>query len=236
MHFGVEFATDKFQKRLKKEFELIPDAEYEGGRRGGAGDAIRRRPNLLPSYTVGQALACFQQEPIIAYNQKTAIWVSDRLYAKYFNENTKAAHIICAYSLIRAVENCKKNLLAKSKKSTLVSHEEDYIIYFRQRGAIFLLSSAIVSCLEIFLSRKVPNIYRISFGNKISPKQAEEYWNDILEVTLPFCTHLNKGLDGGLKNASTVKEVINIFRSLVQATANSNKQIYGKFSEKITAP
>lgn len=229
-------STDKFQKRLKEEFESIPEAEYEGGRRGGSGDAIRRRPNMLPSYTVGQALACFQQDPIVAYNQKTAIWVSDRLYSKYFNENTKAAHIVCAYALVRAVESRKKQLLDKSKKSILPSHEEEYLDYFRQRGSIFLLATAIVSCLEIMLGRKVPNIYRISFGNATSPKQAEGNWDSVLDATLPFCTQLNRGLAGGLKNTNTVKEVVNTFRSLVQATTASNKSIYDDFASKITAP
>ena len=229
-------STDKFQKRLKDEFSLIPNAEYEGGRRGGSGDAIRRRPNLLPSYTVGQALACFQQEPIVAYNQKTAIWVNDRLYSKYFNENTKAAHIVCAYSLMRAVESRKKAVLEKAKRSALQSHEEEYLDYFRQRGSIFLLSSAIVSCLEIILSRKVPNIYRISFGNSVSPQKGEEYWDEIINVTLPFCTQLNRGLVGGLKNTSTVKEVVATFRSLVQATAGSNREIFNSFGLNITSP
>lgn len=229
-------STDKFQKRLKEEFSLIPNAEYEGGRRGGSGDAIRRRPNFLPSYTVGQALACFQQDPIVAYNQKTAIWVNDRLYSKYFNESTTAAHIVCAFSLMKAIEYRKKSIIEKSKKGSLQSHEESYIDYFRQRGSIFLLSSAIVSCLEIFLSRKIPNIYRISFGNSTSPKQAEEYWEGIIDVTLPFCTQLNKGLIGGLKNTSTVKDVVATFRSLVQATAGSNKSIFDAFSSKISVP
>lgn len=229
-------STDKFQKRLKDEFKLIPNAEYEGGRRGGSGDAIRRRPNLIPSYTVGQALACFQQEPIIAYNQKTAIWVNDRLYSKYFNENTRAAHIVCAYSLLRAVESKKRKLQEKSGKGNLQHHEEGYIDYFRQRGSIFLLSSSIVGCLETILGRKIPNRYRISFGNDTSPKQAEHYWEEIVDVTLPFCTQLNKGLDGGLKNTATVNEVMDTFCSLVQATATSNKNIFDNFSTKIMAP
>ena len=86
------------------------------------------------------------------------------------------------------------------------------------------------------LGRKVPNIYRISFGNTTSPKQAEENWDSILDATLPFCTQLNRGLTGGLKNTNTVKEVVNTFRSLVQATTASNKSIYQEFATKITAP
>ncbi|KPY96176.1 hypothetical protein ALP50_00097 [Pseudomonas syringae pv. spinaceae] len=229
-------STDKFQKRLKFEFESIPDAEYEGGRRGGYADVIRRRANLLPSYTVGQALACFQQEPIVAYNQKTAIWINDRLYSKYFNESTKAAHIVCAYALIRTIDSKKQEVLEKSKKGNLTSQEEQYLSYFRQRGSIFLLASAIVSCLEIFLSRKVPNIYRISFGNKTSPKDAENNWTEIVSVTLPFCAQLNDGLYGGLKNNASVKTVMQTFRSLVQATAGANGEIFKNFSSKISPP
>ncbi|HBX9334252.1 TPA: hypothetical protein MIK03_29590, partial [Klebsiella pneumoniae] len=56
-------STDKIQKRLKNEFASIPDAEYDGGRRGGAESVIRRKTNLLPSYTVGQALMSFHGEP-----------------------------------------------------------------------------------------------------------------------------------------------------------------------------
>ncbi|SUG82046.1 Abortive phage infection protein AIPR [Salmonella enterica subsp. enterica] len=36
-------STDKIQKRLKSEFASIPDAEYDGGRRGGAESVIRRK-------------------------------------------------------------------------------------------------------------------------------------------------------------------------------------------------
>jgi hypothetical protein len=50
-------STDRVQKRLRSEVEAIPSAKYEGGRRGGHKDVIERNKNLLPSYTVGQALA-----------------------------------------------------------------------------------------------------------------------------------------------------------------------------------
>ncbi len=229
-------STDKIQQRLKNEFQEIPDSEYEGGRRGGSAGAIRRRANLLPSYTVGQALACFQQEPLVAYNQKTKIWIDDELYSKYFNEQTKAAHIVCAYSLFRTIEGKKKELMDKSKKENLTSQEELDLTYFRQRGSIFLLSSAIVSCLEIFLARRVPDIHRISFGSEISPSAAEYLWKPIVDVTLPFSEQLNKGLIGGLKNRVSVTEVIRIFASLVQATEATNRPIFEKFADKVTAP
>ena len=210
-------STDKVQKRLKEEFNRIPDSEYEGGRRGGVGSAIKRRPKLLSSYSVGQALACFQLDPIVSYNQKTSIWADDRLYSKYFNENTNAAHIVCAYSLIKSIEAVKKELVNKSKSNSLTTADESMLSYFRQRGSIFLFASALVSCLEVILSKKITNKFRVSFGSNISPKEAEKYWKEILDVTLPFCSQLNKALVGGLKNQTTVKEVIDTFRSLVQA-------------------
>ena len=37
-------STDAVQKRLKSEFEKIPDAEYEGGRRGGASEYDQAPP------------------------------------------------------------------------------------------------------------------------------------------------------------------------------------------------
>lgn len=128
-------STDKIQKRLKEEMKLIPDVEYEGGRRGGAGDAIRRRPNLLSSYAVGQAMAAFHGEPIIAYNKKSGIWVTDKIYSKYFNEDTKAAHLVCVYSLIKAIENKKNELVSKSIRTSV---EENALQFFRKRGSIYL--------------------------------------------------------------------------------------------------
>lgn len=231
-------STDKIQKRLKDEMVNIPDAEYEGGRRGGMGDAIRRRPKLLPSYTVGQALAAFHGEPITAYNKKTNIWVDDRLYSKFFNENTKAAHIVCTYSLLRTVEAKKKSLVDKSKKfiSSLALQEEEQLEYFRKRGSTYLLVSAIANCLEVFLDRRVPNLFRISFGNKQSPMEAQKIWDIVLSVTVPFCMQLEPALNGGLNNSKEVSATISTFRSLVQATATANKAIFDKFKGEISAP
>jgi len=231
-------STDKIQKRLKDEMIRIPDAEYEGGRRGGMGDAIRRRPKLLPSYTVGQALAAFHGEPIIAYNKKTNTWVDDRLYSKFFNENTKAAHIVCAYSLLRAVEAKKKAIIEKSKKSqsSLSSQEAEQLEFFRKRGSTYLLVAAIADCLEVFLDRHVPNIFRISFGNKSSPAKSQQIWDSILSVTVPLCKQLEPALDGGLKNSKNVNNSISTFRALVDVTATTNRPIFNKFKSKVKAP
>jgi len=146
-------STDRIQKKLKEQIAKIPGAEYEGGRRGGHSDVITRSKKLLPSYTVGQALAAFYGDPIIAYNQKSNIWVLDTLYARYFQEDITGAHVVFVYSLLRSIEERKKNLIAKfkTKPNSLTSQEESLLEYFRHRGSTYLLVSAIASSLETIL-------------------------------------------------------------------------------------
>lgn len=226
-------STDKIQKRLKEEFTLIPNAEYEGGRRGSSSDIIRRRPNLLGSYTVGQALAAFHGEPITAYNKKAGIWINNKSYDKLFNDNTKAAHIVCCYSLVRAIESKKKQLQVKS---SLTRDEEKTLKFLRQRGAIFLTTHAIAYCLESILDRSVPNLFRISFGVKCSPKQATDNWDSVIDVLLPFVEHLNSAIINGLKNTSEIEQAVSTFNSLVKSTRQFNAVVFDEFKNRVEAP
>jgi len=230
-------STDRIQKRLKDEMTKIPKAEYEGGRRGGHEDAIRRRANLLPSYTVGQALAAFHGEPIVAYNQKSDIWILDNLYAKYFNEETTAAHILFAYGLLRAVETRKVDLVQKSKQraASLTSLEEKQLGFFRNRGSIYLFVSAVAACMETYLGRKVPNLFRLSFGSGLSPTQAQDLWMEIVLKTAPLSAHLEEAISDGLKNSERVRKVIETFQGLVEVTAEANTKQYGDFAAKVRA-
>lgn len=230
-------STDRIQKRLKDEMTKIPKAEYEGGRRGGHEDAIRRRSNLLPSYTVGQALAAFHGEPIVAYNQKSDIWILDNLYAKYFNDETTAVHIVFAYGLLRAVETRKVDLLQKSKQrsSSLTGLEEKQLAFFRNRGSIYLFVSAVAACMETYLGRKVPNPFRLSFGPSLSPTQAQDVWTDIVLRTAPLSAHLEEAISDGLKNSERVRKVIETFQGLVEVTAEANAKQYGDFAAKVRA-
>lgn len=224
-------STDKIQRRLKNEFSNISQAEYDGGRRGGAESVIKRKPNLLPSYTVGQALMSLHGDPITAYNQRSAIWINDPLYSKIFNDSTKATHIIFAYSLMRCIENKK---IALTKKEKLSKMEEGQLSYFRKRGSIPLLCSAISECLEVFLDRSVPNLFRLSFGGSVSPSQAEDIWEPVVNVCLSLSTQLYPALeDGGLKSVSKVKECIANFTQLISATGEMNKPVYEAFEQKI---
>lgn len=228
-------STDRIQKRLREEVAQIPDAKYEGGRRGGHKDLIERNKNLLPSYTVGQALAAFNQEPVIAYNQKSDIWVNDKTYARFFNDDTTGANIVFSYSLLRTVEGKKKELVAKSKSSiaNLTNQDEQLLEYFRQRGSTYLLVSAIALCLETFVGKRISNQANVSFGAKISPKQATKNWEEVVNIVSPFCQHMMDALNDGLKSNERAQKAMGIFRSLVQATAAANSDTYKKFAKLV---
>ena len=204
-----------------------------GKRRGGHADAIKRNPCLLPSYTVGQALAAINQDPVVASNEKSNIWAADRYYAKYFNDETSAVHIIFAYSLLRAVESRKLDLVSRSKRNEpLTEVDQGELTFFRNRGATFLLVSAVASSLETILGRRIPNIARLSFGKR-SPDKAERLWRPIVSTVTPFCQQLGEAFTHGLKNVDLVKRSIRTFQSLVQATSGANKTVFKEFSRQI---
>ncbi|NRN13446.1 MULTISPECIES: AIPR family protein [Serratia] len=226
-------STDKIQKRLKDEFSLISEAEYEGGRRGSSSDVIRRRPNLLASYTVGQALAAFHGDPITAYNKKAGIWINNKTYDKLFNDNTKAAHIVCCYGLVRAIEAKKKQL---QTKTNLTRDDEKSLTFLRQRGAIFLTAYAFSYCLETILERSVPNLFRISFGVKCSPTKSMENWKPVIDALIPFLEHLNSAIVNGLKNQNEIEQAVSTFNSLAKSTRAFNATVFDVFKHKVSAP
>jgi hypothetical protein len=106
-------STDPIQERIRSEFAAIPEAEYEGGRRGGASDTIRRSKYTLPSYTVGQALAAFHGDPVTAYDKKSELWTSEKSYRQIFTDRTSARHIVFCYALLSELNNKKSGDLRK---------------------------------------------------------------------------------------------------------------------------
>jgi len=228
-------STDQIQKRLRKDMDVIPNAQYDGGRRGGPTDAIKRRPNMIPAYTVGQALAAMHGDATVAYNQKSDIWSNDSLYTRYFNDQTTAAHIVFAYSLLRSVEDRKNKLLVKSRQEPeeMTESEETQLAFFRRRGSTFLFVTAMASCLEIILGKKIPNRFRLSFGTKTAPAKAKQHWDELVEAHLPFSTHLEDAFTYGLQNQERLKKAVATFTSLVEVTAKSNRPLYQKFAKAV---
>ncbi|SIO50021.1 AIPR protein [Bradyrhizobium erythrophlei] len=226
-------STDPIQKRLKAEFIKIPDTEYEGGRRGGASDIIKRRPNLLPSYTVGQALAAFHGDPVLAYNRKSDIWVNDRNYSSYFKEETTAKHIVYVYSLYKAVGRKKLDLVTKTKGGDdLTKIEVEQLEFLEKKGAILLTCAAVADCLEIVLGRAIPNKFRLSFSEKMSPKNAEDLWLDLLQPLFALITTLDAAFQSNRVNTELAKRTIPSFRNVAAAVSEPNKGIFSRFAAK----
>jgi hypothetical protein len=221
---------DDVQNRLREEFEQIPAVTYSGGRRGGHEDRMKRPANLLPSDTAGQALATFHGDVLVAYNRKSQIWASDSLYSRFFSNRTTARHIVFVYSLLRAVEERKKQL---GSNENLTGQQDKTLSFLRNRGATFLLASAIAASLEIILNKPVPDKFSLAFRENLSPQDAMKLWEPIVNISSAFSGRLMSGLEGGLNNMERVKRAISEFTSFMEATSTSNSSIYLDFSSKV---
>ena len=225
-------SNDSVQSRLVLEFNDIPETEYSGGRRGGAEDIIRRRPNLLPSSTVGQALSAFHGDPLSAYNRKSEIWTSNNLYGKVFNLETSAKHIIFVYSLYEILDDFKRALSEKKARGSITQAESEQHDFFSKRGSTVVATTAIADCLEVIIGQNIPNRFKLSFG-KISPTQAKTIWQDILGPIIALISHLTPAVSQGLKGQEYTTQPIKTFRSLVDATKVANREIYEAFKQKV---
>ena len=205
-------STDPIQRRLVLEMKKIPDAEYDGGRRGGVSAAIKRRPKLLPSYSVGQALAAVHGFPIVAYNEKSAIWSRDALYGRFFNESLTARHIVFAFGLLKAIEDEKNSLRYKeSIEHGLTSAESAKLQFYRKRGSVFLMVVAISECIETIVDRRIQNRFSLKFTNEVSPEISANIWKQTVAALSGLHKMLDKAFADGLKNQERVSDTIKAF-------------------------
>lgn len=226
-------SNDRIQGRLRQEFQSIPQATYTGGRRGSSDAVIRRIPDLLPAETCAQALLAFHQDPVTAYYRKTRIWDSDALYARCFNDHTTALHIVFVYSLLRAIENLKLVLVEQLRNDGALSEvKNSQLSFLRKRGAIFVMVAAIAKSLEIILNRSLPNTVRLSFASHVSPEQARQLWEPIINATITFSPQLNTAVDNSL-NVNDVRAALENFTQFVGASYSINSPIYQTFAQHV---
>ena len=229
-------STDAIQKRLRQEVEKIKEAEYEGGRRGGFGSAIKRKPRLMPSFTVGQALAAFHGEPSTAYNKKSDIWNNDALYAEFFNEKTTGPHLVFTFSLLKSIENNKSQLIEKSKSGIeLTNIEKQRLEFFRLPASIFVYINAISSALETIIGRPIGDYFALSFGYQTTPKAALKNWTPIITSTSPFTKLLSKSIAEGLSKTA-IEEGIQNFTQQVEVAAEGQTLAFSRFAKQIRNP
>jgi len=227
-------SKDAIQERLREEFKSIPDADYLGGRRGGVRDAITRRKNLVPDRAVAQCLAAFHGRPNLAYNETRRIWEENKTYAETFSDQVNARHIVFAYSLMRSIEERKRELAQLSDEDR-TNQQDKQIDFLRRRGSITLLVTAIASCLETILDKPIANAYKLRFRENCSPVRGMMHWKSVLNSLLPFVSHLTSATDRGLQSQERVKEAISLFQSMVESTVEHNKAQYVDFASVVAS-
>ena len=223
-------SNDQYQKRITSEFTSLMDVQYSA-RRGGSADIIRRNPSLIPSVTAGQVLAAFHGEPSIAYNEKSKIWDSDRLYSLFFNDQTTAKHIFLCYSLMKSIEDLKLNLL--NSPTELLEEQENLLNFLRSRGSIVLFTTAVSDCLESILNRRLPNKFGTEFCADISLDKAKEEWMKVLNIATSFVEQLNAGLQDGIKNKDKLDQARSNFVQMMRAVRSANGKVLDDFAAKI---
>ena len=229
-------SNDHVQDRLRGEFSNIEHCYYNGARRGGHDDKIRRRADLLPAETCSQALAAFHGNPEIAYHQKSEIWSSNTLYDRYFSEKTKAQHIIFCYSLLRSIEEKKQILKRRSSENNgLTDAEKNQMSFLNQRGSLLLLVTAIAESVESLISRPEPNPWRLTFGLSTTPKKAQENWSIVINSIVPFCHFLQPATTSGLRDLEKSRQVRKEFVAFIEATRSANQSIFDQFSGKVVS-
>lgn len=214
-------SKDAVQDRLRREFADVPDADYRGGRRGGATDAIQRVKTLLPDSSVAQSLAAFHGEPNLAYNETRSIWDNDATYSGIFRESLTARHIVFTYGLLKAVEQAKQKLIARTEASRTEAQKR-HATFFSARGSNYLLVAAIGSCIETMLGVAVADRYSLRFKKNLSPAAATVEWQPVVDVSVAFSTHLLSATDRGLKTPDRVKTALGDFSAMLEAARSAN--------------
>lgn len=228
-------STDQIQERLRLEFNTVPDAEYEGGRRGGASDAIKRSKFTLPSYTVGQSLAAFHGDPVTAYDKKSEIWTNEKNYRATFTDRTTARHIVFCYSLLSSINERKNSLSQKhrSEPSSLTSMENVILAFLNKKGSSYLLVHVISRCMETILSKSVPNRFDLQFSQNVSPSRAEKLWAPILDMMLPLSNQLDPAFSRNRISNETVSKTVPNFVGVVASISHLQKDTFEKFAATV---
>lgn len=214
-------SKDPIQERLREEFSKIPEAEYRGGRRGGASDAIVRRRGLLPDTSVAQSLAAFHGRPNLAYNETRTIWDNDAIYASVFRDTVGARHIVFVFGLLRAVDQAKQSIIA-IPESGRTDAQKRHAEFFRARGSNLLLVAAVGSCVETLLGRPVTDRTQLMFKKNLSPAEATSAWQPLIDTLLAFSKNLAPAADQGLKSQDKVAKALEDFAAMVEATRSAN--------------
>jgi hypothetical protein len=230
-------SNDGVQTRLVKDFYKLGVVGYNGGRRGGAEDVIRRPgENQLSATVAAQALAAFHGRSDIAYHEKSKIWEQDATYSTVFPERISAEHVLFVSSLLRAVEE-QKAMLGQVPISQRTADQAELAEWFGLRGSIMLAVEAIGECIESVLGNAVSDRYALRFAKNLAVPTAIDAWEPVVESLLSLApSQLTDPLatPGALRNREAVKRAISNFRSLVVSARKINAATYSPFADQVS--
>lgn len=228
-------STDQIQDRLRSEFSKVPDAEYDGGRRGGASDVIKRSKYSLPAYTVGQALAAFHGDPVNAYDKKSEIWTSEKLYRQFFTERTTARHIVFCYSLLEEINERKIKITQKLRKdpASVTESERNTYSFLNKKGASYLVASVISDCMETVLDTAIANRTDLTFSRNLSPASAKELWTPLVDLVLSLSKQLDGAFSRGRISNETIKKAVPPFVGIIDSLKSIHKPTFSAFSKEV---
>lgn len=226
---------DEIQNRLRAEFALMSGVSYDGGRRGGSSDAIKRSRTSLASYTVGQVLTAFHGDPVAAYDKKADIWVDDSMYARIFSERTTAAHILFAYSLYDALTTRLLTLRGASRNAQqeMSEAEEQELAFLSLKGAPYLLVEVIARSLETILGKTIPNRFGLRFKDSPTLAEAAGHWAIVIDAVLPLAEQLRGAFNRGRVTREGKEAAILAFEGLFRALQNFQPDAFADFAKQV---
>lgn len=226
---------DQTQQRLRDEFAEIPEVEYEGGRRGGVSDAIKRSKNTIPSYTIAQALAAFHGEPAVAYDRKSDLWKVDKNYNMIFNSETSARHMVFLFSLLQNVNNRRLRIIEKQRKDpdSLTEIEKGTLAFLNKKGSQFLMLFAISQVLETIVGAPIPSKFKLRFTDNASPADAEKKWDTILDIVLPLNAYFDEAFSNGRILSEGVQVAVPKFAGIFAGLAGVHAEVFAKLAGEL---
>lgn len=223
-------SNDEVQERLRREFSSVPDADYRGGRRGGARDVIERPANLISTKTAAQALACFHGSPDAAYHEIGRIWSDNDYYLRTFDPRVTARHVVFSYSLLKAIEFRKSRLGDKSERT---SKENATLEFLRLRGGGFMLASAIASNLDTICGTPFASSWGLRFKQNCSPVDATAEWEQVAGSLSAFCSMLEVALLPNFRSAPRQEQARQAFTDQLSAFMALNPMAFSDFAARI---
>ncbi len=185
--------------------------------------------------TVGQALAAFNGDPVVAYDKKAEIWTNETVYRKTFTDRTSARHVVFCYSLLDEINN-RKISLTKDKRDggELKKSDLDNLEFLDKKGASFLLVHLISDSLETILGKAIPNKQDLVFIQKdITPSDASEKWTPIVDLFLSLSAQLDAAFSKSRITSDNVSRVTPQFRGVISSLKSIHAQTFSNFAKEV---